>query len=224
MLIQVRKQLEMTFPSHGGKRRNAGRKPKGARSGVAHRAREVFKPNQPHIVTMRIERDVWSLRRARTYRAIRDAIYRANEAGHVGIIEYSVMGNHLHLIVEAQDESSLSRGMQGLSIRIAKALNKLMGRKGRVFTDRFHSRVLRTGREIRNALAYVLCNARKHGLARNVPRSWVDPLSSAPRFAGWKRRVKARAGPPAPTVGAHSWMLRLGWRRHGLLDPAFVPS
>lgn len=220
----MRKRLEMTFPSHGGERRNAGRKPKGQRSGVAHRAREIFKPNQPHIVTMRVERSVWNLRRPRTYRVIRDAINRANEAGRLGIIEYSVMGNHLHLIVEAQNESALSRGMQGLSIRLAKALNKLMGRKGKVFTDRFHSRVLRTGREIRNALAYVLCNARKHGFARNVPRSWVDPFSSAPRFAGWKRRVMAGREPPAPTAGASSWMLRLGWRRHGLLDPAFVPG
>ncbi|MDG2306275.1 MAG: hypothetical protein P8R42_16810 [Candidatus Binatia bacterium] len=219
----MKNQLEMTFPTHGGKRLNAGRKPKGGRSGVAHRAREVFKPGQPHIVTMRVEQSVWNLRRPRAYRVLRNAIERANGTGRRGVTEYSVMGNHLHLIAEAQDESAFSRGMQGLSIRIAKALNKLMGRKGKVFTDRFHSRVLRTGREIRSALAYVLCDARKHGLARDMPRSWVDPFSSAPRFAGWKRRVKAGAGPPAPTLGANSWMLRLGWRRHGLLDPAFVP-
>jgi REP element-mobilizing transposase RayT len=54
------------------------------------------------------------------------------------LIEFSVMGNHLHLIVESDD----SRAMQGRNIRIAKALNRMMGPKGRVFADRFHSSLL----------------------------------------------------------------------------------
>lgn len=114
--------------------------------------------------------------------------------------------------------------MQGLSIRMAKAINGLMGTKGRVFADRFHARVLETAREVRNALAYVLCNARKHGFARGVTRSWVDPYSSAPRFRGWKRRVHCPNAPPTPTAAALTSLLRVGWRRYGLLDPAFVPG
>ncbi|MDG2305834.1 MAG: hypothetical protein P8R42_14555 [Candidatus Binatia bacterium] len=105
------------------------------------------------------------------------------------------MGNHLHLIVEAQSELALSRGRQGLLIRIARALNKLMGRRGKVFTGRFHSRVLRTGREIQNALAYVLCNARKHGLARNGPRAKrASRRTSAagPRARRWSKQRCSR--------------------------------
>jgi hypothetical protein len=53
--------------------------------------------------------------------------------------------------------------MQGLAIRIAKGLNRLWGRKGKVFEDRFHERVLETPREVRTALAYLVHNARRHG-------------------------------------------------------------
>ena len=38
------------------------------------------------------------------------------------IVQFSVQGNHLHLIVEADSSTALSRGMQGLCIRLAKAL------------------------------------------------------------------------------------------------------
>ena len=40
------------------------------------------------------------------------------------------MGNHLHLIVEADGNEALSRAMQGLCIRIAKALNAMMNLAG----------------------------------------------------------------------------------------------
>jgi hypothetical protein len=94
-----------------------------------------------------------------------------------------VQRDHLHLIVEAEDTRSLSRAMQGLSVRIAKALNRALGRKGKVFADRFHDRVLTSPKQVRHALAYVLCNARKHGVAPPIRGgagpSWVDPCSSA---------------------------------------------
>ena len=222
--FKMARQFKLSFPpSHGGRRQNAGRKPLGDRAGVPHRAREPFHKPRPVLVTLRLERVVWNLRRRRTYGVVREAILRSNRAGRVAITHYSVLGNHLHLIVEAADDHVLTRGMQGFSIRVARALNALMGRSGRVFADRFHSRVLKTAREVRNALAYVLCNARKHKLARDTGRNWVDPYSSAPTFLGWKRRVREIDLPP-PIAAPSTWLLRVGWRRHGLLDPAYVPK
>lgn len=222
--IKMARQFKLTFPpSHGGKRKNAGRKPVRERAGVPHRAREAFEKRRPVLVTLRLEPVVWNLRRRSTYSVVRDAILRTNLAGRVAITHYAIMGNHLHLIIEALDYKVLSRGMQGFSIRVARALNTLMGRSGKVFSDRFHSRVLKTAREVRNALAYVLCNARKHKLVRNPARNWVDPYSSAPIFQGWKRRVQEIDLPP-PIAAPATWLLRTGWRRHGLLDPAYVPK
>jgi hypothetical protein len=111
-----------------------------------------------------------------------------------------------------------------------------MRRSGRVFDDRYHARLLRTPREVRNALRYVLLNARRHAAAaaRTTLRAMealLDPASSAGWFDGWKLGSSLVPGAPAPAAPrdppvarARTWLLRLGWRRHGLLDPADVPG
>lgn len=118
--------------------------------------------------------------------------------------------------------SSLARGVQGLSVRIARALNRAWGRRGRVFADRYHSRALHTPREVRNALAYVLNNAHKHAARSNG----IDPYSSGAMFDGWREPVlRARTSTTAlPVVRARSWLLTTGWRRHGLVSVTEVPG
>jgi len=135
------------------------------------------------------------------------------------VVHYSVQGDHLHLLVEAKAATSLQRAMQGLSIRIAKALNRLMGRKGKVFADRYHARILRTPKEVRSALVYVLGNAHKHALAKGRRLRGIDPCSSGPWFDGWRPgTVVGRSVLPRASVPAGTWLLGTGWRRHGLLD------
>jgi len=108
--------------------------------------------------------------------------------------------------------------MQGLLVRVARALNRAWARKGPVFLDRYHARALPSPLEVRRALMYVLHNARRHGLRI----AGVDACSSGPWFDGWSRRVVApkRAFPGAL---ARSWLLRLGWRRHGLIGTDETP-
>jgi REP element-mobilizing transposase RayT len=78
------------------------------------------------------------------------------------LVHYSVQGNHVHLLVEACDERSLSRGMNGLGVRVARGLNRVMRRSGKVLEDRYHGHILRTPTEVRNARGYLLQNARRH--------------------------------------------------------------
>jgi hypothetical protein len=115
--------------------------------------------------------------------------------------------------------------MQGLSIRIAKGLNSHWGRKGKVFDDRYHARVLRTPLEVRRGIAYVINNSRKHARERGsrLARGWIDPFSSGASFDGWsdaRRRPRADEAVESP----RSWMLRIGWRRHGLIGIEEVPG
>jgi putative transposase len=95
------------------------------------------------------------------------AIHEASRSPAVGaasrVVAFSVQSNHVHLVVEAHDAPTLSRGVQGLAIRLARAVNRVLDARGRVFRERFHARELRTPREVRSALVYVLLNARKHG-------------------------------------------------------------
>jgi hypothetical protein len=213
------RQREFGFANWGGKRRGAGRKPKGERAGVSHAKRPRLAPRFPVLVTSRLRAGLRSLRNRAAHGVLASAL-AAGSRGEFRVVEYSAQSNHLHLLVEAQDERTLGRGMQGLGVRIASALNRLWGRAGSVFADRYHARILESPRAVRNALRYVLNNARKHG-AWSGPAP--DPFSSG-SFDGWKRTSGGdleRRSRFLPL--ARSWLLALGWRRHGLLDPREAP-
>jgi hypothetical protein len=128
----------------------------------------------------------------------------------------------MHLIVEGKDRVTLARGMQGLLIRLTKRLNALWQRSGRVLSDRYHDRILRTPREVRNAVAYVLRNAHKHGVPA---RAYLDPCSSSPWFDGWRERRAGRKpiDQEAPVTAPRTWLLQTGWRHHGLIPLSHVP-
>ena len=111
------------------------------------------------------------------------------------MVKFSVLGNHLHLIVEADDSVALSRGMQSLGTRLAIALNKMLGRKGTLFADHYHSHLLLTPAEVANALAYVRTNAQKH-----YGRIELDYFSS--EHPEWRDLLAAPI----------SWLLDVGWR------------
>ena len=160
-----------------------------------------------------------SLRSQFVFPTVRGAIAAANWRGGMRfrIAHYSVQANHIHLVVEAVERRALLEGMRGLSVSLARRINRLLFRKGRLIADRWHGRALTTPRAVRHALVYVFGNARKHG----EPVSALDPLSSAPYFRGFREfpwrapaelypnlvpRFARGDPPPAP----HSWLLCTG--------------
>ena len=206
---------ELPYRSWGGARPGAGRKPVGERAGVSHRARAPLASRHPVHVTVRVKQGLPGLRNRRVYAALRVAFAAGCDRFGFRLVHYSVQRDHLHFMVEAKERRALSRGVQGLLIRIAKALNRLWERKGSVFADRYHSRQLRTPKEVRSCLAYVLNNARKHGLRLAQA---VDLFTSGWWFDGWREDFRTRGMPAArPVAEARTWLLGVGWRRHGLL-------
>jgi putative transposase len=217
------RQKEIVFVTHGGKRRGAGRKPNGARAGVAHVARPELDGREPVLVTLKVRKDVWNLRARRAFARLLPTFFAARERLGMRLVHFSVQADHVHTIVEVVSRRALSRGVQGLSVRIARALNRLMERRGKVFADRFHHRVLASPRQVRTALAYVLCNARKHRCAPPA-RGWLDPFSSAQWFDGWAN-IDARGSHEPPVSAPRTWLLGVGWRRFGGgLDPDHCPG
>ena len=199
----------------GGVRENAGRKK--ARSGVPHRARPEHKPRHPLHVTLKVRRDLPSLRTRRVMKALAPVFAVGKERFGLRLNHYSLQTDHLHLIVEAEDRTALTRGLKGLSVRIARALNKLWRRKGCVFPERYHEVVLTTPRQVRHAIAYVLKNALKHGHRMPTPDT-IDPFASGEWFDGWQDRFRSTGAGEVPLVArARTWLLARGWRRHGLV-------
>ena len=216
------KQTTIEFRTWGGRRRGAGRKPKGERAGISHGARPELTGRHPLLVTLKVRREVWNLRARRAMAQILPALAAVLAKRGMRVVHYSVQRDHVHLVVEAEGKAALTRGLRGLCTRIAKRLNALMERKGKVLADRYHQRVLTTPRQVRSALRYVLCNARKHGLAPSE-RGWLDPCSSAAAFDGWSIELSS-LGPSAlcpPTSAPTTWLLRVGWRRAG---PPIAPD
>jgi REP element-mobilizing transposase RayT len=162
------------------RRRKPGRKP-GKLRAVPHRLRPRFARRMPVHVTLRVRAHVYNLRARRCFRPLARAFRGGRDQFGFALNEFSVQGNHLHFIVEADDHLALAKGMQGLSIRMAKALNRVMARSGTVFAQRYHSRILRTVREVRNALRSVLHNLQRHAAewGRPLAPTWRDPLSSS---------------------------------------------
>ncbi len=219
--------LDLRFaPRWGGQREGAGRKP-GPRPRDPHRRRPSLAARFPCHVTLKVRREIPSLRSVRFVRELERSFAAACERGRFRVVHYSVQPDHVHLIVEAASARDLAAGMKSIGARLARAVNRTFGRGGPVLADRYHLHVLRTPREVRHAIAYVLMNARRHlaKLGRRLPRRAVlDPASSGRWFHGW-RNVRAHdpIGSP-PVAQPRTWLLAVGWRRHGLLDPAEVPG
>jgi len=196
------KQLQLDLKTWGGKRRRAGRKPKGPRTLVSHKARAALRPQWPVHVTLRVREHVWNLRAPLCFAVVTRCLEVAKDRFGCRIVEFSVQGNHMHLLVEAVDKLALRRGMQGLVIRVARRLNRLMGRRGPVFVDHYHSRALRTPTEVARARAYVLGNFAHHAeqRGRQIGANRPDPCSSA-------------AAGPRVVAEPRTWLMSVGWTR-----------
>lgn len=208
---------------HGGWRPRAGR-PRG-KAPCSHAARPAFAASAPIHVTLRIVGGLPSLRRERIVRAVRAVIAAGGHRDDFRVVHFNVLGNHLHLIIEAAGAPALARGMLGLNVRLARRINAVLGRTGSLLAQRYHARVLRTPREVRNAIRYVLLNGRHHAAERGqvLARGWLDPFSSALWFDGWRDAIRTDDAPwlralartPCPTAPPRTWLLTGGWRRGG---------
>jgi REP element-mobilizing transposase RayT len=210
-------QLDLRRRAWGGKRDGAGRPPKTGRRSVPHARRSQHVPRCPAHVTLRAAADVPSLRSERLL-AVFHSAFRAANSDRFRLLAFSVQKNHLYLVVEADEPTGFVRGVQGLAIRVAKAVNRALGRRGSVWAERYHSHLLKTPSEVRSALVYVINNLRKHVRAA----AGLDPYSSARWFDGWTIALD-RVDIAPPVVAARTWLARIGWRRFGLIDPEEAP-
>jgi REP element-mobilizing transposase RayT len=210
----------------GGVRAGAGRKKSRRRSDPPHRVRPQHRRWEPVHVVLRTREGVPRLRRRKVFEAVRRAFRVIAARAAFRIVHLSLQHNHLHLIVESDDRESLSRGMQSFEISLARRINRACGRRGKLFAHRYHATAIRSPRQARNALAYVLNNWRHHREDRGSGAA-LDRFSSAVAFDGWVEgtRFAIPAGyTPLPVAAAETWLLTTGWRRHPPIDWREVPA
>lgn len=217
-------ELDLRVRSWGGARPGAGR-PKGkTHVAMPHRTHERLKRWEPVHVTLRVGADVPCLRNSEIADLIESCLYRQRKRRprDFQVVHDSIQDDHIHLIAEALDAATLGRGVAALKILIAKSMNRVAERRGRVFTDRYHRQDLTTPTQVRNALSYVLMNLHKHSRVYS-DTAFADPRSSAPTFDGFTEAVAMGDSWLWPAVTPRTWLLAKGWRRHGLIPP-WLPS
>ena len=167
---------------------------------------------------MRAVRGLPSFRQQRLFEAFERA-FRTTRREDFRIVEYSVQDNHVHLLVEANDNDALARGMKSFSVRADRLFNGALGRgRGRVWGDRYHRRALTSPRQVRNALVYCINNHKKHfRITDGVPR--LDPYASGLWFKGWVGMRSREEEKPRPTEEPATFLLP-----HGLATPWPPPS
>ena len=206
----------------GKARKKPGRKP-GARASIPHQVRPAHHKWNPLHITMRAIAGLPSFRQQLLVAAFERAI-RDTRREDFRIVEHSIQVDHLHLAVEADSKEALARGMKSFAVRANRLFNVASGRgRGKVWRDRYHRRDLTTPRQVRNALVYVLNNARKHGTI-SLEGLVIDPGSSAPWFSGWSLPRTGLAEGPRPGEEPRTALLRYLWKKHGLIHPMETPN
>jgi REP element-mobilizing transposase RayT len=221
--------LPIEPPKRGGFRAGAGRPAIRGKHDPDHVVRPYWRREMPLHIVLRTVADVPRLRQPLLYAAIRSALHHMLNRCDLRIVHVSIQGNHLHMIVEHVDRDAVIRGMQAFTIKAARAINKALGRMGKVFAYRYHATAIESPRQMRHVLAYVLNNWRRHNEDQQgrAARAAIDPYSTAIWFGGWKSvgRFKLPAGfEPLPMANPMTWLLTEGWRRHGDIDPYERPG
>ncbi len=226
---RVQGELDLAVRTWGGKREGAGRKKKPGKRAPVHRTRAELRPYHPIHVVMRVKKGVKRLRQGRAYRAIRRSLVKCLGNDAFRVCHVSIQSNHLHFIVEATNRRALSKGMQRLNILVAHALNRELERKGTLFEYRYHATPITSPRQARHSLAYVLNNWRRHREDEGCERARtarLDPYASGLSFDGWNapRFAVPDDFRPLPVSAPSTWLLRVGWKKHGLIDVFEVPG
>lgn len=216
--------VQVTFadrPTRAGKRRKAPGRKAAPNAKIRHRVRPIHRSYHPLHITLRAMAGIPSFRQQSLYAAF-ESTFRNTRRSDFRIIEYSVQGNHVHLIVEATDKRALSSGMKSFTVRANCRVNAKLGRRsGRIWSDRYHRRDLTSPRQVRNALVYCLSNYKKHTQTKTRGLR-IDSASSARWFLGWSI-PRTRSDGPRPTEEAQTFLLRIAWQRHGLVHPSETP-
>jgi REP element-mobilizing transposase RayT len=233
-----KRHLQQELFRRGGKRKGAGRKPKGRRAGSRHEKRPLIKPQFALHIVLRVVAAVGSMRWRELYKAVREATITAAMRERIRIVHVSIQRTHVHMLAEAENGLALARGMQGFTISASRHVNTALAigarrRRGPVFADRYHLEVIKSPTRARHTLSYILNNWRKHREdQQGTPSTWlVDPFSSGIQFPGWQElEGKDFMWPIRETYDPlfvrrpRSWLLREGWKLCGPISARDVPS
>jgi len=115
-------------------------------------------------VTARINRKEMLLDSASVRELFLSTVTRAKKKYRFRIWNFSIMGNHIHFLIEPRTGESLSAIMRWILGVFATLYNRKNGLSGHVWGERFHSRILAGFRAFVLAFAYIDANPLNAGI------------------------------------------------------------
>ena len=141
----------------------------------------ILLPGARYHVTARVNNREMLLEPERVKHLFETVLHKAKKKYSFSIENFTIMNNHIHLIIRPQGEESLSRIMQWILSVFALVYNRKTGRSGHFWGERFFSAILNSLQQYLNAYEYISYNPVVAGLADD-PASW--------RFGGIFHRKK----------------------------------
>lgn len=213
--VDLDRPVRRPGPGRGGKRPGAGRKPKGEVALLRHLTRIPVQEDKPVLATVQICKGLPSLRTPDVRAVLLDCFHKGKQRGGFRLAHFSIRHDEILLLVEADTRHAMTFGMQGLTIRIARHLNKHWRRKGTLFRDRYHERTLETAEAVRETLHAMLdADAETHAYS-SAP--WCDGFVEPVSFPELEQVGK-------PVIQPRTWLVTSGWKRHGLLQGRRRPA
>jgi REP element-mobilizing transposase RayT len=146
-------------------------------------------------LTVKVLPDVPNLRRPEVLSRLRELLEEARQRG-LRVVSFSVMPNHVHLYGMPESAAALRDAMRYLLGQLARSLNTIFQRRGKVFEDRYWSTCATSVKQAFHALNYVLKNAAAAGL--RVLRGRLDAYSGVDEgLLGADRFLRSLLGPSA---------------------------
>lgn len=125
------------------------------------RKTRIQQSQYPYHVTTRTNNGVFRFKPLRYQKQIiaiyAEVIMIASRIYNVQVHHLVLMDNHHHLYASTPD-ANLSRFMQYVNARVAERMNKLLGRRGHFWGERFHSTILTSEEQQRNVIRYMYRN------------------------------------------------------------------
>ena len=152
----------------------------------------------PHLITARCAQGQALLRpNDEVNHIVAGALARSLEKHReeVELHTYSVMSNHLHLLMSTRDAHAKARFMCHLSGNLARELCRHCGIRDHLLEGRYHSHEILDEEALIDAYKYIFKNSVKEGLVSH-PREWPGLHGYAPLCEGevvmgrWLERTK----------------------------------
>jgi REP element-mobilizing transposase RayT len=162
MKKKVRKHTQISLLNIKG----AGRPAKND-AGIRHTSRPlIIKPSSLHL-TVKVKHIKADIKNKIILHLLKRAIMNGRRQG-LKIIHFSLEYDHVHLLIEADNNTLLGKGMKAFGVTFAKAINRLRKLRGAVYKHRYHFRRIESCSQLKNVLHYIFNNGIRHGTSSNV--------------------------------------------------------